>query len=533
MPQEVQQIPLKVVGGNHFGRYPKISKEETFNMIISDSALVEYAGYKNVLHLTDIKTGRGIHTSLIGDFMIAVVGSQVFKIIIDGFGNLASFLIPGGNLSTSEGDVFIAENNNKEIGITDGVHIYIYNYATETFKTSGIDFPINYTFTFAPGFISFQNGRFNVAALGTNNWVLSDINQGTSWPADAQHIGELQTKPDTVQAALPFPGRGNQLFLFGSSVVESWTDVGAALFPYQRNSSFNIDYGCINASTIAFQDEFVVWIGISEEAGPVLMYSTGGAIKEISTDGIDYQLSLLKNPEDCTGFLIKLDGHLIYQFTFRSDNLSYIYDFNSREFFTVTDENLNYHIARKVVFFNNQYYFVSYNDGNLYEIGTQFTNYQYSDTHIAEIPRMRICPPIRLPNQNWFIVRSLYFTVENGQPNFFTNTNPVTFMITEDSASTLMITEDPTNNLMITEDSNPEGDQAFDAISNMAIDLIISRDGAETFNSAIRYNMNPTGQRRSRIIYYRLGAANDFTPMIQFWGLSRFVAFDGVVEAYT
>lgn len=532
MPQQVQQIPLKVVGGNHFGRYPKISVEQTFNMLISDGALVEYAGYQNVLQITQGTKGRSIHTSLIGGFMIAVIGAQVFKIEEDMLGNLTAIFVPGGNLATSTGEVYIAENNNSEIAITDGIHIYVYNYANETFKVSGIDFTASYAeFSFSPGYITFQNTRFIVAANGTTSWVLSGPNDGTSWPDDAQHIGQLQSKPDRVQAALPFPGRGNQLFLFGSSVAESWTDIGAALFPYQRNSSFNIDYGCINPATIAFQDEFVVWIGISEEAGPVLMYSTGGAVKEISTDGIDYQLSLLKNPQDSSGFLIKLDGHLIYQFTFKSDNLTYFYDFTSKEFFTATDENLNYHIARKVVFFDNKYYFVSYNDGNLYEFGTQFTNYNYSPTNIREIPRMRICPPIRLPSQNWFVPRSLYFTVENGQPNFFTNITPDEFMITEDTGA-FMITED-TGAIMITEDSNDEGDQQFNAISNMAIDLSISRDGGETFNNAIRYNMNPTGVRRSRIIYYRLGISNDFTAMIQFWGLSRFVAMDGVVECYT
>ena len=566
MAVNVQQIPLKIVGGNHFGRYPKISVEQTFNMIISDNALVDYAGYKNQALIAADAKGRSIHTSTIGGFMIAVVGSQVFKIEKNAFGVVAASFIPGGNLATSTGDVFIAENNNSEIAITDYVNIYIYNYSTETFKTSGIDFTLNYTFKLSPGFITFQNTRFIVAAAGTNNWVLSAANNGTSWPADAQHVGQLQTKPDTVQAAIPFPGRGNQLFVFGSTIAESWNDVGAALFPYQRNSSFNVDYGCINPSTLAYQDNYVVWIAISEEAGPVLMYSTGGDVHEISTDGIDYQLSLLKAPQDCTAFLVKLDGHLIYHFTFKTDNLTYLYDFNTKEFFTATDEFLNYHIARKIVFFENKYYFVSFNDGNLYEFGTQITNFQYSDTHIAEMPRIRICPPIRLPTQNWFIPRSLYFTVENGQPNTITF-NEVEVMITEDLGIPMldefgvaeMIDEDALTTKVMTTveiDMISEDTEAFmveeidgttimildyytDEVtatniqSNMAIDLAISRDGGENFSSSVRYNMNPTGQRRSRILFTRLGGANDFTPMIQFWGLSRYVAFDGVVEAYT
>lgn len=486
---EMLKLPLIMAGGTKFGRYPKISKEQTWNMLVSDSTLVDYAGYKNIATITADTLGRAIHTSTIGNFMIVVVGSQVYRVNTD----LVPVFIPGGNLATDSGEVYIAENNNSEIAITDGVNIYIYNYSTNAFVVAVINAN---GLVFKPGFISFQNTRFVVANLNSDEWILGAPNAGTSWPNNPSNIGTLQTKPDRVQAAVPFPGRGNQLFLFGSTVAESWTDVGAALFPYQRNSSFNVDYGCLNPSSIAYQDQYIVWLGISEEAGPVLMYSTGGDVKEISTDGIDFQLSNLTAPHDCTGFMIKLDGHLLYQFTFKTDNVSYIYDFTTQQFFNVSDEYQNYHIARKVVFFNNDYYFVSFNDGNLYRIGTQYTNYQYSDTRIAEIPRIRITPPIRLPSQNWFIIRDVSFTMENGQPNIQTTIGQVTY-------------------------------------SNMVVDLSISRDGGEDFGSSARFDLMPTGHRKSKIIFYRLGQANDVSFQIRFSGFSRFVAFDGEVNFYS
>src|ERR1019366_1685077 len=94
----------------------------------------------------------------------------------------------------------------------------------------------------------------------------------------------------------------------------------------------------------------------------------------------------------------------------------------------------NYHPARNVVFFNNDYYFVSLNDGNLYTFGTQFSNLQYSSTDIQQMPRIRICPPIRLPSQRMFICKSVGFTIENGQPNTITDivfSTPIEF-ITQD-----------------------------------------------------------------------------------------------------
>ena len=100
----------------------------------------------------------------------------------------------------------------------------------------------------------------------------------------------------------------------------------------------------------------IVWLGVNEQSGPVIMYANGSTTKGISTDGIDYVLSNLTNPENCTGFLFRQDGHIIYQFSFLDDNISYAYDFNTGLFFNISDENLNYHIARQVVFFKNDYY---------------------------------------------------------------------------------------------------------------------------------------------------------------------------------
>ena len=473
--QGIYEIPLDVVGSNTYGRYNKISVAQTWNMIVSDDFLVDYAGYEFKLSLTNalIAQGRAVYSSNIKDIIIVVVNNGVFSI------NTALLLTRIGTLNTTIGEVYISENNAGQIALSDGVNIFIYTPSTSAFDMAPIDF--------TPGFLSFQNTYFICASVGTFEWRLSDPNNGLIWQTEAEFVGQLQTKPDTVQAFVPMPGRGNMGFLFGTSVIEQWTFTGAALFPYQRSSSFNMDYGCINPNSIAYQGNYIVWVGLSEEAGPVIMYTTGGDIKEVSTDGIDYLLSTLKSPEDCSAFLIKIDGHLLYQVTFKTDNLSLLLDMDTNKFFTVSDENLNYHIARKIVYFNNTYYFVSFNDGNLYEFGTKFTNYTYANGDVQEIPRIRRCSPIRLPTQRPGVFKSLGFTIEQGQENI---------------------------NL------------------NMSVDLSVSRDGGETFGNNVRIPMNPTGLRKSRFLFQRLGRANDFTAELRFIGDNRFVVTNGVVEYY-
>lgn len=526
--QGLFEIPLDIVGSNTYGRDPKINQSQSYNMMISDGFLVDYAGFMFIQQISSSGEGRGDLTSTVFNRIYVVVGAEVV------YFNEALVPQMAGQLTTTTGEVFIAENTAGQVAFSDGVHIYIYNQKTAIFSiaqsadTLSPD-PIGIVLDFVPGFLSFQNTYFICASIGTNEWRLSLPDNGLFWPTPGKnpaYTGQLTTKPDTVQAIIPMPGRGNMTFVMGKTVAEQWTFQGGAVFPWTRNNSISIDYGCISPGSIAYQGNYIVWVGISEEAGPVIMYTKGSDITEVSTDGIDYLLSTLTAPEDCSGFLVKLDGHLFYQVTFKTDNLTLALDLTNNKFFTITDENMNFHPARKIVFFNNTYYFVSFNDGNLYAFGTQYTTYQYQNM-MGEIPRVRICSPIRLPSQRPLIFKSLGFTIEQGQPNTVITTFPE-YMITEDT-EVRMLTEDGLNE-MVTENSFPNPESPI--VTNMEVFLAISRDGGETFGNSVSLNMNFTGKRKSRFIFQRLGRANDFTARLQFVGFSRYVVGAGQVEAY-
>jgi hypothetical protein len=530
--QQIQDVPLKIVGGSNFGRYPKISQEQTWNFIVSDGFLVPYAGYAAAVELNPSGIGRGLYTTFNGDIMVTVIGNGFYKITQNTTtGQLQSF--SRGLLDTFDGDVYIAENNNAEIVVTDGVYVYVYNWSTDGNITKLTAAQYDYTIYSNPGYISFQNGRFILACQNTNYWILSGFNNAFSWPIGASNpekVGSIQTKPTRAQAAIPVPGGGNNLLVMGTNVTESWQDVGAALFPYQRGTTYNVDYGCLNASSIAELDNLIVWLAVNEQSGPIIMYATGSQTKMISTDGISYVLANLTNPSNCTGFLFRQDGHMIYQFTFPDDNISYAYDFNTGLFFNVSDEKLNYHIARQVVLFGNDYYFVSLNGGNIYRFGTQYTDAIYltdGATTPKEIPRIRITPPVRLPTQRYFIAKSLGFTIENGQKNIKT-----LLPVIPDTISQILATESYVE--ITTESGEPIGIAQTEYVVNYseAVDLSISRDGGESFGSSWRLDMNPTGQRKSRFIYQRLGIVNDATFQLRFSGFGRFVCTDGVLEVY-
>ena len=551
-----KQIPLNVVGSSRFGRYPKLSIEKTYNLFQSDNGMVPYAGYKKAIDASAFNgatTGRALyHSNKLGR-MIGVFGNSVYLINLSfnqlflNFDNVQVIKI--GELMTSEGVVYIAENNKPQIAFSDNISIYIYDpLLSPQFQTITTDF--------VPGYISFHNTYFLCAATqdqnytppATNVWRLSDSNDGTMWPSDAQHVGLLQTKPDVTQAVIRVPSNGNMVYVMGKTVTEPWYDTGLQLFPYQRNASLNYDYGCINPATIAATDEMVVWLAQNEKSGPIIVYTTGNQLEKITTDGIDFLFSELSAPQDSQAFIYRQDGHLFYHINFYTDNLSLFYDFNTKKFYHACDENLNYFIANQVAFFGNQYYFTTKNDGNLYGFDTTFTTYDGK-----EIPRIRTCETIRLPNQEYFIANDVGFVIETGETDYqqqdlgpislitenglnietegdFINllTEDGDFISTEDGEDLVSEQIDPDSTEFLISEQN--GNTGFGPLSLPRVDLAISIDGGASFSSYMPYNLNPIGKRRNKLMWWQLGAANEITCQFKFWGLGRYVCLDGVLN---
>ena len=523
-----KDIPLKMVGGTHFGRYAKISSEQTFNMIISDEWMVPFAGYKNVLTIDPLGEGRAIYSSSLQNRMFAVINSNLY-IINPALGKITA----SGNLATTAGtNCFISENNAGTILISDFDYLYSYTLATNTLT----QLTSTKSIIAKPGYITFQNGRFIVPDAATNLWYISGLNN-TVFQQTSQFQGALQTKPDTCQACVRFPGKGNLLLVMGNTVVEQWQDIGAQLFPYQRTQYSNIDYGCVNPASIDQNEDIVCWVAGNEKSGVFILFSDGTGIKRISNDGIDFKLANLTDPTNVYGYLFRQDGHLIYVATWPTDGLSYAFDFNSKEFSTLSSEQMGAYIAKDVVLFNGKYYFVSTIDGNIYQMDSSLYTYDYGNGNINEIPRIRIPPSIRMPDQSRFITGYMGFTIEQGE-------------IAYDDRDTRSLLASQANSPITTQGGQPYlvptggnnyslrgAQQYIDTGHNFRanvprVDLSLSKDGGVNYGSNVSINMRPQGKRQNRMMWRRLGSANDLTPQFRFYGLGRFVLTDGITGIY-
>ena len=520
------QIPVRIVGSSIFGRHPIISDERTWNMYISDEWLLNFAGYAPAVNiLGEGIEGRSLFHSTRGNFLIAVLGSNVYRINA----NLGwEFLL---SIGTSTGEVFMDENLSSQIAIVDGsATAYIYNYTTETAGAIVFNYGSGGT-PFTPNYVTYQNTYF-IFGNGDNTtsgsqWFVYNSGFNPTSLANPLQLNwvqtlTLQTKPDFARACIRIPSHGNNLLVMGSTVCEIWTNI-AGLQIYQRQSSINIDYGVASVSTIAASDNMIAWLGINEKSSPAIMVMAGGQAQSISTDGIDYLLSKVIHPEDSTAMFYREDGHVFYILTFFNalDNFSIMYDFTTQKFFDLTDWNFDYHPARQMAYFNNNIYFVSLNQGSLMRISTDLTTISTNEQNSYEIPRIRKCDTYRLPGSDRFIVNQFSFTVENGiEPN-------VDYQFECDG----YILGEVSNQIMYSEDNFPllvEGGSC--QIYRPRIDVNFSKNGGHTYSNSVPYFMHKTGLYKNQPRFNLLGEANQFTIQMRFWGFGAVVIANGMIE---
>lgn len=478
--QGQRQIAVNISGSSKFGIHPLISSERTYNRYVSDGFGVDFSGWKRKTNFTGIQEGRDLFPSN-GGFMLAVRGASVYR--LDHINSTPIFLF---NIGSSTGFVTIDENLSGQIAIVGGQELWIYNYEDNLFAQFTLDPDI------LPGFVRYQNSFFlfgNTQSAPNNKiWAVYNGGSGTSITLNIKLA--IQTKVTIAQAVVPIPGAGNNALVMGITVAEPWQQRGGSQ-NYFKNQATNCDYGTPSVETIASQDRMIVWLAVNEASSPVLMIYDGTESKEISTDGIDKLLSSVDFPSQSYATFYRQDGHLFYILSFYNakDNFSIMYDFNTKMFFDVTDWDFTVFPGRKIIRYENQDYFISYKDGQIYEIGSDITYIQLDDETIKEIPRIRICDTQMSPDGEPFVVDYLNFIIETGtQPQIY-----------------------------------------YDNPSTPRIDLSISNNGGYTFGSTVSWEMEPTGHFLSRPHFPNLGRCNRFTLQIRFWSEWRFVTGNGVI----
>jgi hypothetical protein len=520
------QIPVKIVGSSIFGRHPIISDERTWNLFISDEWLINFAGYNQAVDILPLlNEGRGLFHSTRGNFMLAVIAANVYRINSNlGF----TFLF---SLDSSTGEVFMDENLSSQIVIVDGTSIgYIYNYTTDTFGLIDYDFGAGGV-SFIPNYVTYHNTYFifgNAAQDPSgSNWFVYKTGFNPTSLADPLKLVwvqtlALQTKPDFAKAVIRIPSHGNNILVLGTTVGEIWANV-AGLQIYQRQSSINLDYGVVSVSTIAASDDMVAWLGQNEKSSKSIMVMMGGRAERLSTDGIDYLLSRVIHPDKSTAMFYRQDGHVFYILSFihADDNFSIMHDFTTSKFYDITDWDFTYHPARQMAFFNNEVYFVSLKQGSIMRLSSDITSISTDLQNNYEIPRIRKTDTYRLPASERYIINQFGFTIENGVEQDIDFQFECDGHILGEMSGAIMYSEDDLPLLL-------EGGSC--QIYRPRIDVNFSKNGGHTYGNSVPYFMHATGQYKNQPRFNQLGEANQITCQMKFWGFGAVAIADGFYE---
>lgn len=455
-------IDLQIVGSTKYGRDPKISLENTYNMYVADNALVSYSGYKTVKTILG-QESRGIYASVKNNIMLHVIDGNVYRV------NSSLSYDKVGNLDTRTGPVFMTENNT-QFCFSDLDEIYTYEVGgvvqKATIQPGTTDDP------FVAGYMDYQDNYFLCPNRLNNVWNISHLGNGNNWTAIDSSNGLTYssifgTKPDVMQAVVAF---NRQIFVMAKTGTEVWKDVGNTLFPYVRDNSISIDHGCASIESIAEGFGYVIWVSNNNYSKASIIYSNGGPPIPLQNDGIEIVVQSLEHPESSTGFLFKEGDHIFYQVTFYQDNLTLLYDFTTDRFYTLSDENYNHHIARKLVIFNNKSYFIGLPKKGISQVGLYEMNPKYSTYDGKYIPQFRVVPPVRKPDASRFRMNQAIITMQQGASK-----------------------------------------------SPQRVGISLSKNGGLSYGDVMMKDTNPNGYGANKMVFRQLGSANDATFQFEFW----------------
>lgn len=242
----------------------------------------------------------------------AISGSQLYE--FDGAG------IPTlwGSLNTSSGNVLITENPTQMV-ISDGVNLYVFTYATDIFTVvTDPDLPSVGTADFIDGYIVANENN-------TGRFYISAINDALSW--NGLDFATAESSPDNLSRVINAVG---QLWLFGDTTTEIWTNRGTAAFPFGRIAGAKMEVGILSPYTALALDNSVFWVGRDLRGYGIVYRANGFTPQRISTETIEIKIQSISSPEQMKAWTYQQDGHIFYVITGGGLDTSLVYDLSTQ-----------------------------------------------------------------------------------------------------------------------------------------------------------------------------------------------------------
>lgn len=284
-----------------------------------------------------------------GDYQYHVNSSNFFRVANDGaIVNKGSLLTTGGRCDISD--------NGFQIIIVDGTNGYIYDLATEAFtQITDIDFPGAQT-------VTFLNGYFAIQVPNTGRWYISGLYDGLTW--DALDFATAESDPDNLVRIMAENG---QIVLFGEKTTEFWGDSGAADFPFARIGASAIEWGLAARWSLCKFMDSLIFLRRNRLGYTEVCTLSGYTAQSVTPPEMAYVFSQYASVENATGFSYMVSGHAMYQINFPSEDVSWLYDAQSKAWSKVESSG-GRHRGEIQASYLNQPYVSDYENGKIYRL---------------------------------------------------------------------------------------------------------------------------------------------------------------------
>lgn len=357
-----------------------------------------------------------------------------------------------GNLSTTTGDVSMIDNGTNLL-IVDGTFGYTYNMLTQTGPTKITDG----NFTTSPKTAFWLDTFFGVTSGASNQWQLSATGDPTTWPST--NINFTGAAPGNIVAGVVDHSTVN---LFGDKFTEFWQDAGATGFPFAIIPGAAQEFGLAAAFSLAKFENSVAGLFKNKMGGPNVSKMRGFNLEHISSHDIDEILQGYVTISDAEGFGYVIGGHPMYQISFPTAGKSWLYDGFSKIWSELQSASGGRHLAQKFAYFQGKLIVSDYSNGNIYQIdGNNYTD------NGAILP-MEVWSKHIWQNDKYIGIQQIQIDMEQGVGT-----------------------------------ATGQG-------LNPVIDLQVSPDGGNSFQSVGFSAIGKVGEYRTRVLYNSLGAARDW-----------------------
>lgn len=253
--------------------------------------------------------------------LYAIAGNQ--------FGTMASngtWTQIGPNLSTSSGNVRLkvmagGADSNNQIVFIDGTNGYSYNVGTNT-----ATFPIA-DGNFPQTAIDIASQDDYILAANRNSIKFNQSNLSDSLTWNSLNFANKISQADDLVAIL---SHESKVWLMGSKTSEIWYNSGAATFPWAKDTTVFLHYGCMAAATVIENQNYLMLWGVNKNGG-YTCYQTLPRIyfynpAPVSPQPIDFLVNSFSVVSDAYSYLWEKNGHQVYETTFPTGGYTFCYD---------------------------------------------------------------------------------------------------------------------------------------------------------------------------------------------------------------